>query len=348
MTSVRAGGRSLALAGARSPARAWRCVLALALLAARCDAPRVEAESSGADARWPELQAALLAASAGAPLWLSQTGLYDDIATQRFAGDLHEFRPRYALWSDGLEKRRWLHLPSGTQIDDRDADHWQLPVGALAFKEFSRNGQRLETRLIARLGPGERDYWMGAFVWNPEQSDALFAPEGRDNALGSGHRVPSVQNCGACHHGAPGRVLGLSAVQAPELPRGWLRMPQQEPFVPPGNDTTRAALGYLHANCAHCHNPRGSARPDADLDLQLSVSDRTPEQTRAYQTAVGKPLQRFRAPGQRSRVARREPDASALLGRMSQRGDSAQMPPLGSGAVDLAGVALVRAWIESL
>jgi len=66
-------------------------------------------------------------------------------------GDALEFTPRYPLWSDGMDKRRWLHLPAGTAIDKADADAWDFPRGARAWKEFSRDGKRVETRFIERL-----------------------------------------------------------------------------------------------------------------------------------------------------------------------------------------------------
>ena len=54
------------------------------------------------------------------PERLSGTGLYAagrpgeiDPANRRFA-------PQYPLWTDGLGKRRWIHLPPGTAIDARD------------------------------------------------------------------------------------------------------------------------------------------------------------------------------------------------------------------------------------
>ena len=59
----------------------------------------------------------------------------------------------------------------------------------------------------------------------------------------------------------------------------------------PGNAVTSAALGYLHANCGHCHNPGGTARPDTDMDLRLAVSDAQPEDTAAYRSTIGIELQ---------------------------------------------------------
>src|SRR5690349_1711795 len=75
---------------------------------------------------------------------LSQTGLYADIATKTIAADVLAFEPSYVLWSDGATKTRWVRLPPGTSIDTTDPDHWVLPVGTQLWKEFVRDGKRIE------------------------------------------------------------------------------------------------------------------------------------------------------------------------------------------------------------
>jgi mono/diheme cytochrome c family protein len=245
-------------------------------------------------------------------LWLSETGLYADIASKRVAEQLMPFKPAFALWTDAAEKQRWLYLPDGQRIDRSDMDHWRFPIGTVAFKEFSRDGKRLETRVIARLS--EAEYFMGAFAWNEDESDARYVPDGMQNVRGTDHDVPSAGQCGTCHNGEPGKLLGFSAVQ------------QADVFAPPGDAVTANALGYLHANCAHCHNPNGSARPDTDMNLRLSVRDTEPSATAAYRTVVGK-------------------RAELLIDRMRSREPRTQMPPLGTEHVDARGVAAVQAWL---
>jgi hypothetical protein len=284
----------------------------------------------------------------GAGARLSETGLYTDMALMSLAPDVVEFAPAYELFSDGAEKRRWLRLPEAKKIDASDPDHWEFPVGALLFKEFAKGGRRIETRVIARSGAGDSDYFMGAFLWNADESDATFVPEGVANALGTDHDVPSAAACWTCHAGEPGRVLGFSAVQQPNAPAASFEAPPPLRFSPPGNETTRAALGYLHANCGHCHNPNGSARPDTDMDLRLSFADREPEHTGAYRTALGRSLQAFGTEQVTLRIARGRPAESAVLLRMTALDAGVRMPPLGSERVDPAGIAAVRRFIESL
>lgn len=342
----------------------------LALVASACTddaAPVNAADSSDADA-------APVDPDSGAPPWsppvvafppegepadfrISDVGLYEDLARGQVAPDLIPFEPAYRLWSDGLAKRRWLRLPEGAVIDTSDMDHWQLPVGATLFKDFARDGVVLETRLIARVGAGPRDYWMGAFVWLADGSDAVYAPDGAEDVDADGWDVPASIDCWSCHNGEPGKGLGMSALQLDRdgqldafAAAGRLSHAPtaDQARVPPGDAVTRAALGYLHANCGHCHNEHGTARPDTDMVLRLSVTEGAPEDTGLYASVVGVPLQSIGADGVAVRVAPGDPDRSGLVDRMSRRGVGGQMPPLGTEHVDADGLAAVRAWIASL
>lgn len=289
---------------------------------------------------------------AAGPRRLSETGLYADLATKTIASDLIPFSPAYPLWSDGADKRRWLRLPPGQKIDTSDMDHWQFPVGTQVFKEFSRDGKLLETRLLERTGPGPDDWWMGAFVWLEDESDAVYAQYGMPNVRGSAHDVPSTAQCRLCHGGEPGRVLGFSAIQLPAdlLARDLYSTPPNAGGYPvPGAGTpAQAAFGYLHANCGSCHNPNGVAYRDVDMVLRLSVAETTPDTTQIHLTTVGVNLQYFGS-GFQKRVVAGDPSQSALYYRMTQRGSSVQMPPFSTEVPDTAGgLPAIEAWILSL
>lgn len=313
--------------------------------------PPPEASFTPPKVRWPDPE------ELEEPFLLSEVGLFRDIEADSLAPDLIAFEPVSVLWSDGAKKRRWVRLPEGETIDTSDMDAWELPVGTVFFKEFTRDGVRVETRAIARLGPERFDYWMGAFVWKDDGSDAVFRPDGEENARGTEHDVPSVKQCGTCHNGEPARALGFTAVQLaasdppllPELAaRGLLSGVAPEPadIGPSGSTNVRRALGYLHANCGHCHNPKGAARPDTDLTLRLGA-ERTPaEDTPTYLTALGEAVDSF--PGEGVRVVPGDPEASVLLKRMQHRSDNTQMPPLATERIDDDGVASVHDWIRSL
>ena len=279
------------------------------------------------------------------------------------------FEPTYRLWSDAASKRRWVRLPPGTQIDSSDMDHWVLPIGTKLWKEFSRGGTLLETRLVERYGEGAEDYWMGAFVWNADQSAATLAVDGAQDINGTTHDAPSQEKCGACHRGDVGRVLGFSALQmsrpknvggddgrvGPTLAdlaaRGLLSTPPpagEPPYAAPGDAATATAFGYLHANCGHCHNENGTAWPDTQMVMRLETREHDAATSAVYASLVDRKLQYWRGGTITLRVAAGAPEASAVVARMSTRGTEDQMPPLATEAVDGDGVAAVRAWIASL
>lgn len=331
-----------------------------AVLLAGCggDAPS-DPDAAALDA--PAIDAAIDAPPG--PRRLSSTGLYADLASGTIAPGLVEYAPAYPLWSDGAQKRRWIRLPPGTTIDTGDMDHWKFPVGTKFWKQFSRDGVRLETRLIehvADTGDPDTDYWMGAFLWLPDQSDAVFVVDGATDVHDTDHDVPAQVKCWTCHGGEPGHSLSFAAVQlsktgaAPTLSSlaaaGTLSSPPPSGahYAPPGPPAVAAALGYLHANCGHCHNPLGSARPDVDLLFRLDVAARTPETTATYVTALGRPLQYFHGGGLTTRIVPGDPSASAVTYRMGMRGMGVQMPPIATEHVDAAGLATVTTWIAGL
>lgn len=287
------------------------------------------------------------------PARLSETGLYADIAARQVADDALPYTPRNALWSDGADKQRWLRLPAGSVIDTTDADDWRFPVGATFWKEFALDGVVLETRVLTRTGAGDADWAAVAYVW--EGDDAIATPEGATDVAGTAHDVPDAASCFGCHGGRKSRVLGVSAVQLPEVGvdgvgledlRGTWLDASVEAVDPPGDTTAQAALGYLHANCSHCHNQirpdRVGARcydPENDLDFHLpGTAVASVDDTPAIQSAVDHGIKRGDA------------DASEIIHRMSARGDlfGAGMPPLGTEVVDDEGIAALRAWIDTL
>jgi len=314
---------------------------------------------------------------------LSETGLYSDAARKVVARQNLSFSPQYPLWTDGATKRRWIYLPPGTSIDASDPDAWVFPVGTKLWKEFSF-GRPVETRLIERLPDGSWRFL--AYVWKADGSDAELAPARGlrgvalvDTASGARHDVPSRMDCGACHEGQPSPVLGFSALQlspdrdplAPHaaarvagdvdlrllMDRGLVRgLPASYRRTPPRiaapTPRERAVLGYMHANCGHCHNDRG---PLAELGMNLSIRLAPAHGAfpGALLTAVGQassyPLPGTIESGLYARIANGSPGESVLVQRMVSRQPAVQMPPLGTHVVDREALRLVMQWIrESL
>jgi len=291
---------------------------------------------------------------------LSEVGLYADIENKVVADGVIEFEPAYRLWSDGAVKTRWIALPPGGQIDTSDMNRWVFPVGTKFFKEFVRDGVRVETRMIEKLGDGPMDFWMGAFIWELDESDAVFAPGGGTNVNGTEHDVPDAEMCWVCHLGEPSKALGFSAIQLSRetgpvtlkqiADDGWLTDPPPAgvDYPAPGDATVSAALGYLHANCGHCHNPRGTSWPDTSMWLRLQIEDRTPEETTTYMSTLDVPLDRWVTGPYTVRVSPGDASMSAITARMSVRGTMAEMPPLATELIDPDGIAAVTAWIDGL
>jgi hypothetical protein len=287
---------------------------------------------------------------------LSAMGLYADVATKTLSSAVTEYAPIYPLWSDGAAKRRWIWLPAGEKIDTSDLDHWVFPVGTRLFKEFIRDGKRVETRMIERTS--DADYRFGSYVWNDAETEAVWSTTGVTGARGTEHDVPAIGVCNQCHNAEPGHVLGFSAVQlsgtsgvtlASVAAKGWFTAPPPAgaSYAAPGDAVTAKALGVLHANCGTCHNDQSIAYSQTDQVLRLYVGETTPASTRIWKTNVAQSTQSWLTLP--LRVAPGDPASSALYVRMSHRlPEAGQMPPVGTKLVDPDGLAAVGAWIATL
>jgi hypothetical protein len=325
---------------------------------------------------------------------LSETGLYADLASRTLADGVLPFAPEFPLWSDGADKQRYVWLPPGERIDTSDMDDWKFPPGTRLWKTFSSPELGLvETRLVMRLGPEPHQVFMTSFVWNDDETDAVRAataaalpidgvtlcPDGYPTALDAEaaancHFVPPEADCVTCHAGQAHGVLGFQAVQlsfaSPGLDLAELverdlvsdPPPAGEGYPVPGSGAARDALGYLHANCGHCHN-RALVRPDTcfgltSFEARVYTADETVEETAVYQTGVNQPLLFWATAGDGNvdgipcRITPGDPDASAVVARMNKRDGwirpHGQMPPEYTTRIDEAGVAAVRAWVAAL
>jgi hypothetical protein len=276
------------------------------------------------------------------------------VASRTLATGVRPFRPEFALWSDGASKQRWVFLPAGATIDTRDMNNWRFPVGTKFWKEFREGDKPVETRLLEKLGAGDGEWLSISYLWTEDGRDALAVPLGAIDARGTALDVPAAGECAACHGGRRSFVLGFSAIQLSHhdegldleelVAAGLLSDPPGTTYAVPGDEGARSALGYLHANCGHCHNQdrpaSGASRcfdPDDDLDfwLQVDLPD-DPEQTPAYRSSIG------------SVVNRGDPGGSRLIELVSQRGIFRQMPPLGSERVDHEAVDTLSNWVLRL
>jgi hypothetical protein len=313
-------------------------------------------------------------AAAWPPPTLQDTGLYSDWASRTVAPGNLPFSPQYPLWSDGAVKLRWLHIPDGSFIDGSDPDVWQFPVGTRLWKEF-RFARRTETRFIEHTSEG---WQFAAYIWSEDETEAPLAPElGVRQSVsirdGIRHAIPSRLDCRVCHEAGPVRVLGVTALQLspdrdPNAPhaeppppgavdlaglvaRGLVRglpphLARTPPRIAAATPTSRAALGYLNANCGGCHTGVGDLS-SLSFALNYRLTHEDDEAPPALLTSVGRPshFKLPEAPEAVVRVNAGHPDTSVLLKRMESRNPLVQMPPLGTRIVDEEAVGLIRRWI---
>lgn len=300
---------------------------------------------------------------------LACTGLYEDIEAKRVAPGVRAFAPALELWSDGAEKRRWIYLPEGTQIDSAAADDWQFPVGTKLFKEFRWNGHRVETRMFWKTA--DRRWLRAAYHWNADETRATRFGGGEVDVAGDAYYIPSAKECDQCHKGRDDRALGFELISlalpgatgltlSELMTEDLLTDPpaQSESEFEIGDDGTgkaAAALGWLHVNCGvSCHNGNSASEGFAsDLRLRLpadGIDGRASGDFDAVRTSVGIEAQTPRW-SDRTRIVPGSPEDSLLFFLLSTRdpvNPKDQMPPIASRVVDDEGVARIGDWIREL
>jgi hypothetical protein len=341
--------------------------LFLVLVSAAC------AESMSWAVALSETTPLMAGTGAGAPRFLSDTGLYAETATETIASDVLFFEPQFALWTDGLEKERHVWLPRGAVIDNSNSENFIFPVGTKLWKTFSgrtSDGHKIkvETRLAVKGAQGWE--WV-SYRWKADGSDAaLVAPQGAPDVFqfpnGATHSIPSRMDCQRCHMGTRDPVLGFSGLALsgdphnPRSPRsldlrelerrGLLaRSVAAQPRVPARSEREARAVGYLAVNCGNCHRPGGSAS-FTRLWLHFDPNARDFAELPIAQTAMGV-AGAFVVPGfenDTQRIHPGRPEASSLHHRMTTAIASDRMPPLGTQQIDSAGAELIRDWISGL
>lgn len=317
------------------------------------------------------------AANPTAPTSLAETGLCLDAACAQINPAAIPFTPRFPLWIDTATKRRWIALPPGTKIDTHDPNHWVFPRGTRFWKEVTRDGVRVETRyMIKVLADDDADgaWFFVSFEWNAAQDATTPVTIGSQNVNGTPHDIPSVAECRACHDSMhPGHVLGFQAIQldhadpAGQLDLdtidrlGWLTESPPPatggahyPFPVDATAAQRAALGYFHANCGHCHNPSSLVHDTTPMVLRLDATALVPgnrlAQTPIYTTTTnvtGLPLDENGATYTKI-IIPQDPAHSILDVRVNSTNPSHHMPHLGTEMTDPAATQHALDWINAL
>jgi len=282
------------------------------------------------------------------------------------------------LFSDYTNKLRLIGLPEGAAMHWTSEQALEFPVGTVIAKTFSYPDQLLdptpgERYIETRIELLEESGWYGfSYVWNDEQTDATLRLGGAamdvswTDASGREHhnhyQIPNANQCISCHGqdgkfvplgptaanlnrryaatdeqdqltawAAHGHLTGIPSVQSrPELPR----------YDDPHSGTVAArARAWMDVNCAHCHNPLGSARTSG-LDLRITQSD--PARYGVYKSPVAAGSG---SGGRRYDIVPGKPDESILMFRLESEEPGARMPNLARNLIHQESNDLIREWI---
>jgi len=301
------------------------------------------------------------------PQRLSETGLFTDTRTLQPNPGVQPYTIRAHAWADGTTSTRVVAVPGEESIDlfERNdpyrgylKNHFRLPDGSVLAKTVSISiqgqPQRLETQVLHR----HHDEWHAYnYIWNDAQTDAQLAPnEGRNRVLDLGSRKltwrhASRAECTQCHNN---RSANLLAFNPPQLnldgqldalvKDGWFKqaLPKHPPIADPYNpkaDLDRRARTYLQLNCTHCHRRGGGGTAVFETRLELDL---------AKTQLVNHPPTQGTLGIQGAMVIRSgDPHRSTLYHRMARLGPG-RMPRIGSNAVDVRGLQLMREWITAM
>jgi uncharacterized repeat protein (TIGR03806 family) len=284
------------------------------------------------------------------------------------------------LFSDYASKYRFVWTPPGTSATYKDDGVFDFPVGTILAKTFAfpaednPNHERLiETRLLVHAQSG----WIGLpYLWNDAQTEAHLdlAPDPvairYTEASGRRHDftyfIPNANECKQCHEnnhvmlpiGPKARNLNKDYIYAEGRSNQlsyWMRSgilqgapaTDHAPTAAEWNDTASGSLdararAYLDNNCAHCHQPGGTAGYTG-VDLRLTM------------TGDLRNLGVCKSPNSSGRVGTLSydlvpgaPDQSILLARMQSVRPKEMMPQIGRSVVHEEGVALLREWIQAM
>ena len=298
------------------------------------------------------------------PRTLSEYGFFLDGAGRVPDARVIPYQLNTPLWSDGADKLRYIFLPEGAQmVADEEGGLLDLPVGSAIIKTFAfgqgEDQRYIETRLLLHRADG----WLALpYKWNEEQTEAKLALVGarmeltRPDGETISYQIPNKNQCKNCHQ--LNDVVTPIGPKARNLSKAWLEaqvsanriaaLPDTHDSVPHWDqraqvsDAEALARGYLDVNCAHCHQPGGSAS-NSGLDLRWEQDDPYAIGIRKPPVAAGRG-----AGGHKVSIAPGDPDASILAFRMSSTEPGVAMPELGRSTNDEEGIAAIRAWIEGM
>lgn len=300
------------------------------------------------------------------PTDLACTGIYADFASKTPATNVEPFTPAVPLWSDGSGKVRYAFIPDGATIDRTDPDEWVYPNGTKLWKEFSRDGKRIETRFFHKLDDGT---WAHTtYVWSADESSATRVDGGASIALADGgtYTVPTADQCTYCHGGRPEPVMGFEEVSLGTAGATGLTLAQLATLgrLSPAPTTTTLSIGddgtgkaapalaWMHINCGvSCHNRNATSWANAmGMYLKLDVATLDGRLSSTFDSIVTTAGVEVAAVEYKPqlRIEPGAPDSSVLMHLISTRALYDQMPPLATDVVDTEHAAQVHDWIAAM
>ncbi len=300
------------------------------------------------------------------PAKLSEFGLFHKGTSQPLESMI-PYTLRTPLFSDYADKQRLYWVPSGKLPTVMSDGSVSFPIGSVIVKSFGwpdhNGGKPVETRLLIHRSEG----WVALpYIWDADGKDATLALGGRripvsfSAPAGTRHdirySVPNRNQCKECHS-LNGEILPIGPkIRNMVLPKGFQRhdmtlrpldtgadaiLPQWDD--PKSGSVADRARAYLDVNCAHCHNPAGSA---SNSGLFLRWTD----DPRGVNYGIGKrPTAAGRGSGGMDfAIAPGDPAHSFMIYRLESTDPGIAMPEVGRSAVHKEGAALLRQWIAEM
>jgi uncharacterized repeat protein (TIGR03806 family) len=313
-----------------------------------------------------------------APERLADLGLFQGaLAGQKPAAGVIAYQINSEPFYDYAHSRRFIKLPPGQAAQYQAKGNLKFPLGTLVAQSLGYPTSTtpdapirwVETRVLALTSQG----WLAIpFVWNVEQTAAEQEVVGERVSLAdlvkagvrapATHIVPNFNDCKRCHKVA-NRVqpLALDTAQLNVQRAGksqlahWAStgmltgLPSGSPLPQlvdwreaSGVPVADRARSWLHANCAHCHQPRGAAR-NSGLYLGAEVAEP------ALYGVLKSPIAAGRGSGgHRYDITPGRPGDSILVHRIQSTEPGVMMPEYGRTLVHQEGVDLIRAWIADM
>jgi parallel beta-helix repeat protein len=286
------------------------------------------------------------------------------------------------LFSDFSAKRRYIRLPKGQKIKYRDQGVLEFPIGTVIAKTFSypndmtdlaKGEQLLETRIELLKDDG---WYAFSYIWNDQQTEAALALGGREVDVSWVHddgqrrstryNIPNANQCLTCHShdkafvpiGPTAQNLNRSVPETTETTNqlsyladaGMLEgLPDVKSIAklprfddPHSGSVEQRARAWLDVNCAHCHNPSGTARTSG-LDLRWEQHD--PGRLGVWKAPVAAG---HGSGGRMYDIVPGKPDESIFVYRLESQDPSIMMPNVGRRLVFEPAVNLVREWIQRM